>query len=336
MPDNKNFCLRVKILDGLLRKREGVTIHEMLHVVNKRLEERGIRPVRTRDTILKDMTEIANEYHVKIQRIREADDSRVIRYRYENRDFSIYESWLSEKLTLELRDALQILSRCKGLPEIKWIKELCLSMDIPLRNGSNTILEFDVALEKIGKKCFQGLFLAILEKKTIEINYMDYDSLSVQLMVFPYYLKQFERKWYLVAVLMNDEDSLKVFDLDRIRHVYFHSEMKYKPIEVDFNEYFKDIYGIHRDTGKSPITILFRVSHQHMHTFIDNPIHHTQILVSHGFGFAIFSIRVIPNVELVHKFLSFGDMVTILTDCELRDEIVYNLKQSIRKYELST
>ena len=336
MPDNKNFCLRVKILDGLLRKREGVTIHEMLHVVNRRLEERGIRPVRTRDTILKDMTEIANEYHVKIQRIREADDSRVIRYRYENRDFSIYESWLTEKQTHELRDALRILARCKGLPEIKWIKELCLSMDIPLRDGSNTILEFDIAPEKFGKKCFQGLFLAILEKKTIEINYLNYDSLSVQLMVFPYYLKQFERKWYLVAVLMNDADSLKIFDLDRIRQVYFRSEKEYKHIEVDLNEYFKDIYGINRETGKSPTTIMFQVSQRYMRPFIDNPIHQSQVLVSHGHEFAIFSIRVIPNVELIHKFLSYGDMVTILTDCELRDEIVNNLKQSIRKYELST
>ena len=61
MPDTKNYSLRVKVLDGLLRTREGVTIHEMLQVVNERLEERGIRPVRTKDTILKDITEMANE-----------------------------------------------------------------------------------------------------------------------------------------------------------------------------------------------------------------------------------------------------------------------------------
>ena len=60
MPDTKNYSLRVKVLDGLLRTREGVTIHEMLQVVNERLEERGIRPVRTKDTILKDITEISS------------------------------------------------------------------------------------------------------------------------------------------------------------------------------------------------------------------------------------------------------------------------------------
>ena len=70
--------------------------------------------------------------------------------------------------------------------------------------------------------------------------------------------------------------------------------------------------------------------------FIDDPIHHSQVLVCLKHECAIFSIRVVPNIELIHKFLSYGDTVTILTDCELRDEIVKNLKKSIRNYGLST
>ena len=121
MPDTKNFSLRVKVLDGLLRKREGVTIHEMLQVVNERLEERGICTVRTKDTILNDITEIANEYHVRIMRIRDRMDSRVIRYRYENTDFSIFYSGLTAQQSSELRYSLRLLSRCKGFPELKCI-----------------------------------------------------------------------------------------------------------------------------------------------------------------------------------------------------------------------
>lgn len=335
MPDNKNFWLRVKVLDSLLRKREGVTIHEMLRVVNESLEERGVSPVKTKDTILKDMTEIANEFHIRILKMRDAEDSRVIRYRYENSHFCIYESGLSEDQTRELRYALRVLARCKGFPRVRWIRELCSSMDVPLKDGSKTILEFDVAIGKISQKCFQGLFLAIMEQKTIEINYLDYDSLSVQVMVFPYYLKQFARKWYLVAVLMTDGEALQFFELERIRKVYF-TEMEYKPMEIDFDEYFSDIYGLHRETGKKPVTIRFQVSRGFIRPFIDDPIHQSQVLICHGHECAVFSIRVVPNTELIHKFLSYGDMVTILTDCELKDEIVKNLKQSIRKYELST
>ena len=113
MPDTKNYSLRVKVLDGLLRTREGATIHEMLQVVNERLEERGIRPVRTKDTILKDITEMANEFHVKILKIRDNLDARIVRYRYENSNFSIYETGLTAKQTRELRYSLRLLARCK-------------------------------------------------------------------------------------------------------------------------------------------------------------------------------------------------------------------------------
>ena len=335
MPDNKNFCLRVKALDGLLRKREGVTIHEMLHVVNESLEERGICPVKTKDTILKDLTEIANEYHIRIQRMRDTKDSRVIRYRYEKTDFSIFDTGLSEEQSWELRYALRMLTRCKGFPKVKWIQMLCSSMDVPLKDGSKTILEFDVAIGKISQKCFQGLFLAIMEKKTIEINYLDNDSISVQVMVFPYYLKQFAQKWYLVAVLTTKGEVLQYFELERIRKVYF-TEERYEPTEIDLDAYFNDIYGIHREVGKKPVTIKFQVPHRYIRPFIDDPIHHSQVLVCHEHECAIFSIRVVPNKELVHKFLSYGDAVTILTDCELRDEIVKKLKRSMRNYELST
>lgn len=67
MPNTKNFYLRVRILDGLLQSRKGVSIQECLRVINNRLAARDIPPVTSKDTILKDMTEIANEKHIIIE-----------------------------------------------------------------------------------------------------------------------------------------------------------------------------------------------------------------------------------------------------------------------------
>jgi predicted DNA-binding transcriptional regulator YafY len=128
---------------------------------------------------------------------------------------------------------------------------------------------------------------------------------------------------------------LQFFELERIRKIYF-TDKKYEPMEIDLDAYFSDIYGIHREMGKKPVTIKFQVSRGYIRPFIDDPIHHSQVLVCLKHECAIFSIRVVPNIELIHKFLSYGDTVTILTDCEFRDEIVKNLKRSIRNYELST
>ena len=146
MPDTKNYSLRVKVLDGLLRTREGVTIHEMLQVVNERLEERGIRPVRTKDTILKDITEMANEFHVIVQKVRDSIDGRIVRYRYKDSDFSIYDTGLTAKQTRELRYSLRLLAHCKGFPELKWLQDLCNSMDVPLNGRQEPVLEFDTSV----------------------------------------------------------------------------------------------------------------------------------------------------------------------------------------------
>lgn len=336
MPDTKNFSLRVKVLDGLLRTREGVTIHEMLQVVNERLEERGIRPVRTKDTILKDITEMANEFHVRVLRVRDDIDSRIVRYRYEDSDFSIYETGLTARQTRELRYSLRLLARCKGFPKLKWVQDLCSSMDVPVNDDQEPVLEFDTSIGKLGRKCFQGLFFAIVEQRTVEIAYCRRPDSLENLVIYPYYMKQFARKWYLLAMCIDEPDTLKLFEIAKIKSFNFHPEKEYKSISMDLGNYFSDIYGIHRDSGKSPVTIRFQVSRHHIDLIIDDPIHHSQVLISHSHDGAIFSIRVIPNNELTRKFLSYGDTVTILTDCELRDEIVKRLKKSMRNYELST
>ena len=336
MPDTKNYCLRVKALDGMLRRKDGVTVHEMLQVVNERLEERGVRPVKTKDTILKDMTEISNDFHVRILRVRDEDDSRIIRYRYEKMDFSIYDSGLTEKQIKELRLSLRLLSRCKGFPELRWVRDLCESMDVPLSKSTNPVVEFDAAIGKVGLKNFQGLFFAIIEQRTIEITYDSSDAATVKKMIYPYYLKQSSDKWYLVAALLNTNDNLQLFELDRITSFNFKPEQEYKPVGVSIDDYFKNIFGVHKFPGSKSVTIRFRVPRPFTRQFFYAPIHHSQKVVCQNQDSTIFSIRVIPNGELLQRFLSYGDVVTILTDCDLKDRIIKNLKNCIRNYESST
>ena len=175
-----------------------------------------------------------------------------------------------------------------------------------------------------------------MEQRTVQITYCKHSPSPKQLIIYPYYMKQFARKWYLVAVSIDAPDTLQLFEIARIKSYNFHPNTEYKPIDIDMNNYFSDIYGIHREFGKNPVTIRFQVSRNHIDLLIDDPIHHSQVLISHSHDGAIFSIRVIPNKELTQKFLSYGDTVTILTDCELRDEIVRKLKKAMRNYESST
>ena len=81
MPNTKNFSLRAQILDRLLCKKEGVSVQEALRVINSHLSAKGATPVTTKDTILKDLTEIANLKFINIVEFRDGLDARIIRYR---------------------------------------------------------------------------------------------------------------------------------------------------------------------------------------------------------------------------------------------------------------
>ena len=108
MPNTKNFSLRVRILDGLLQQRKGVSIQECLRVINHRLKAKGIPTVTSKDTILKDMTEMANEHFINIESFHDPFDGRIIRYRYEDSSFSIYSTSLTEDEVKEIQGALEI------------------------------------------------------------------------------------------------------------------------------------------------------------------------------------------------------------------------------------
>ena len=96
MSYNKRFSLRLIVLDGLLRKKEGVSMKEILQVVNNDLELHGVCPVKSKETLLQDMIELGNSYHVVIVKFKDKSDHRIIRYRYENLSFSIFKSPLSD------------------------------------------------------------------------------------------------------------------------------------------------------------------------------------------------------------------------------------------------
>ena len=165
MPNTKNFYLRVRILDGLLQSRKGVSIQECLRVINNRLAARDIPPVTSKDTILKDMTEIANEKHIIIESFPDTFDRRIIRYRYEQAGFSIFPTSLTDDDIKEIEGALELLSRFDGMPQMQWIRDLCSRFDVTLNSADMPVVEFEESDTVFGREFFTGLFHAIIDKR---------------------------------------------------------------------------------------------------------------------------------------------------------------------------
>ena len=55
---NKNYSLRLVLIDRCLRKPYGASVKEMMDFINSYFEERGMNPVRSKQTIQNDLVQL--------------------------------------------------------------------------------------------------------------------------------------------------------------------------------------------------------------------------------------------------------------------------------------
>ncbi len=335
MPNSKNFCLRAHVLDRLLSRREGVSVQEALRVINRHLSDKGVPPVTSKDTILKDMTEMANEYYVDIEEFRDGFDARVIRYRYEKPGASIYHTTFTQGEIQQIKAALDILSRFEGMPQMEWIRDLCARFDVFISSTDLPVVEFEETDSVFGREFFTGLFHAIISKRPIYLNYKRFGKKARTHLLYPYFLKQFDRRWYLVAKNAHHLDSIASYALDRMNSFEVSLLDEYVPLDINVHDYFNDVYGIAR--MDEPVqTIRFHVEKKELPYLQTSPIHHSQKIVGKDKNGVFMTIDVIPNTELLMKLMSYGDGLTVITKGKLRSDIKKKLRTSLKNYGSST
>ncbi len=335
MPNNKRFSLRAKVLDGLLRKEGGVSMREILRIVNRVLAMYGISPV-SKETISRDILALENGYHKVIVTSRDKRDKRIIRYRYEDSSFSIFNTPLTDREIKEIKGLFDVLSSINGFPQCDWMNELCARFDVATEINGHKVVQFEESCSKLGMEWFSKIFHTILRQKAASITYQRFGHKKRKHKVFPYYIKQHRGRWYLVGCCSSHPGSLSPFSLDRLLSFDEEPELEYVPIGIDIDEYYKDVVGITRPDNGTPITIRFQVNARELPYLTTSPIHHSQVVEEENEEGAILSIHVIPTPELLMWFLSLGDNVKILTECQLREDLVEKCNKIVRMYESST
>lgn len=331
MPNTKNFSLRAQILDRLLCKKEGVSVQEALRVINSHLSAKGATPVTTKDTILKDLTEIANFKFVNIVEFRDGLDARIIRYRYENPDSSIYKMAFTPEEIQQIKGSLDILSHFEGMPQMEWIRDLCARFDVFISTTDLPVVEFEETDSVFGRTFFTGLFHAIIEKRPIYLTYQVFGKKPRTHLLYPYFLKQFKQRWYLVAKNAHHLDSISSYALDRMHSYQVSLLDDYVPLDINVHDYFNNVYGIAR--MDEPIqTIRFHVDRHELPYLQTRPIHHTQKIVGRDKTGVFMTIEVIPNTELMMELMSYGDGIIVKTKGKLRSDIMRKLGSARKKY----
>ena len=330
MANVKNAFLREKIIDQFLHSRSGYSTQELMDKCNDALHRHGENLVTSPNTIRDDIRAIESRYNITVETIR---IGRNIRYRYEDPDFSIYNSSFDTDDIKKMTESVAVLRRFSGMPGFEWVNELDARIQTITFSTPKPIVSFEDNEQLEGMKWFTPLFNAINEQQAVQLGYQPYGKQFTDIIAHPYFLKQYNQRWFLFAY-DGQRQSLSNLPLDRIKYVQ-PADVKYIPnTTIDFACYFDNVVGVTIPSDAEVETVTLHVSPEQFPYIKTKPLHKSQkIIRRNDDGSALITITIIPNFELQQLLLSFGERITVLSPQSLKDEILKRIQKNSDNYK---
>lgn len=324
MSTNKHAVIRYQVLDKCFSNSgKRYFIDDLLEACNTALFEFDVDTIGIKKRQLYDdirFMESAQGWSIPLEKIKEG---RRVYFKYSDSSFSINNQPLNDNEAEQIKSAMLVLGRFKGLPQFEWVNELIPKLDqtFNLSNQNQEIISFDTNEFLTGADYISTLFKAIQNQQSLQVGYKSFNSDTEQEIIFhPYHLKQFNNRWFVFGK-NNQYDNLTNLALDRIKNID-HASVKFDSSQlINFQEYFEDIIGVTKPVDTNPVKIVFRANSQLAPYIKTKPLHGSQKKVEETEESYTFSIEVIPNFELNKTILSFGNGIEVVEPKKLRSTI---------------
>jgi hypothetical protein len=331
----KNAFLRYQTLDRCFKNNgRKYLIDNLLEEVNTALfddnpSNSGIQIRQLRDDI---------KYMKSERGFNAPIDSKVIdgkkhAYFYSDPNFSINNMPINETEVLQFKNALTLLSRFEGSPGFEWISEVSVILkdSFDLKTNNEKVISFERNLDYTGENYISQLFNAIVNKRVLSIEYEPFGQERSAIHFHPYFLKQYNNRWFVFG--LNEENNIATWNLalDRIKSLE-EIHVTYRQNETDWDFHFSSIYGVSKPFDKNEEEIHLLFSKRQAPYIITKPIHETQKHYELEDGLLV-KIKVIPNFDLEQLILSFGEGVKVLLPIHLKEKISARIELSLSKYK---
>lgn len=314
-------------------KNQGVkyTWVDLQRIANEDLDDRGYLPIG-KTQFFKDIKALkAPPWNAPIETYKVAGQSY---YHYTDSNYSIRKQELTEIEAQQLKSALMVLSRFKGMPQFDWVHEIIPKIEQSFKLGERkgTIIGFDQNIDLKGIEYLGELFNTILFKKVVKVKYKSFTNDQIENQILhPYYLKQYNNRWFLFG--KNPRyDGLTNLALDRIEEIIEQPLTYIENTDYDFDEYFEDIIGVTKPVGKHLEIVKLWFSFKQAPYILTKPLHGSQKKKSFDETGLIVTIEVIPNVELEQLILRHGQNCKVLEPVDLRLRIQQRLNEALENY----
>ncbi len=324
MSTNKYALIRYKVLDKCFRNPgKRYFIDDLISECEATLSEidpnsNGISRRQIFDDI--SFMESPDGWSIELDRHR---DMKKVYYRYSDISFSINNMPLNEVEINQLKSAIDILSQFDGMPQFNWINEMLpkLQQGITTETASTKIMEFDSNPYLKGIEFLGILHNAIFYKKVLAIKYQSFNhENSIDLVIHPYFLKQYNNRWFLFGHNpQNNKDDWNLA-LDRMIKIE-EIQTSYKENVIEWNEYFEDIIGVTKPENSTIENIILHfkgITGKYIET---KPIHGSQKDKWLDNDTLEVSLELIINYEFHRLILSYAENVIVIKPKSLINDI---------------
>ena len=339
MPTNKNAQLRYKVLDRCFSNfKHKYTIDELIDEVNENLSDLtgqivSLRQIRDDIKYMRDRV----SYNAPIKAY-PLGNGRQCYYRYENSDFSIFNNELSVEEVNDLRSTIDMLGRFRGTPANVWLEEVISNLEyrFNIKSNSENLISFENNEQLKGLEYLSDIIDMTVHHQPINMHYCSFKGKEQNVILHPYYVKQYNNRWFLVGKepAVSDVLPIVVVPLDRIDDYKILENEKFSPIKSDVEAYFKDIVGVSPKFGESCQHIMFKAYHPADSYIMTKPIHHSQRVVERQDDYTILSLDLIPTYEFETIMLTYADKCEILEPLDLREKIKERAKNIVKFCEI--
>jgi|LauGreDrversion4_2_1035121.scaffolds.fasta_scaffold122505_3 predicted DNA-binding transcriptional regulator YafY len=341
MPVSKKALFRYKILNSFLQSRKGYSIKELTDLVNEemgKLEEPGQASKTVSDRMIR--IDIENMQSIFPVVIGKRDGNK---YYYEDSSDSIDNINISEQDKTAISLAVGVFSRFKGTPIYDKFSDavtrIMANSVIRKINTSDTrnIVQVAEVNENSGVEWLETIYNAIVEKKTLKLEYKNFGKKTSIRVISPYMLKEYRNKWYMIAYVhgLDKPDKTLLHKLSRIIDIQPADDKYEEDPTFNGNKYFKYTLGVFHKHAEEPIDVKLKLKEKSIITlFSEDKVHPTQELIPISEDEATLEMRVYNSPELETFILGYAEAIEVVEPLELRDKILDRIGKLIRIYNM--
>ncbi len=314
MAISRSAYRRYKVIDSLLRNtmRPYPTIIDIQEACQQKLD---ISP--SLDTLEKD---------IRNMKLPEPDGfdapityCRLNRgYHYTDSNFSINSVSLTDNDINSIKEAMELLQNIGGErvgDRFSYAIDKVLTSfkeTFPEGNTKRKIIQTDYVPAARGFENFDILFSACKNKCPVSFVHYSYKKREFKsVLLHPVMLKEFENRWYVVGHSEN-HNGFRTFGFDRIYQPLVLKRKFITSNQVEIDRYCNNLYGVYPIEEQPLQEICFRTSPIVTNYFEAYPIHKSQTASKLDSGGCEFYLELVPTIELVRLFRSYGKELKVV------------------------